>query len=110
MASCKNAIELIISRYHKIDGIVNNAGLNDGVGLEEGNYEKFVASLEKNVAHYFSMVKLSLPYLKKSEGVIINICSKVALTGQGGTSGYAAANGERFELTNQNPIQLMVNF
>src|ERR1035437_6048253 len=70
--SCKNAIEQILFAYGRIDGIVNNTGLNDDVSLEEGNYEKFI--------HYFNIVNLSLPFLKQSKGIIVNICLKVDIT------------------------------
>lgn len=97
--ACQNAIDYIIQKCGKIDGLVNNAGLNDGVGLENGSYQAFVSSLEKNVGHYYTLAHSSLPYLKESEGVIVNIVSKTFTTGQGGTSGYAAANGIRASLT-----------
>jgi L-fucose dehydrogenase len=96
---CKKAIDNIIEKFGSLDGIVNNAGLNDGVSLENGTYEKFIQSLKVNAAHYFSITHYALNALKNSKGSIVNICSKVAQTGQGGTSGYAAANGVRFGLT-----------
>jgi L-fucose dehydrogenase len=99
--SCKEAIHQIQLKFGRIDGLVNNAGVNDGVGLESGSYEKFIASLNNNVGHYFTITNLALPELKKTMGNIVNICSKTAITGQGGTSGYAAANGERLALTKQ---------
>src|ERR1051326_3453706 len=37
----KKAINAIIEKYGRIEGLVNNAGQNDGVGLENGNYELF---------------------------------------------------------------------
>lgn len=77
-------ITTIINTFGRIDGLVNNAGVNDGVGLENGNYQDFVASLHKNVIHYYLMAHHALPYLKKSKGSIVNIGSKVADTGQGG--------------------------
>ena len=98
---CKKAIDAIINKFGRIDGIVNNAGLNDGVGLENGTFERFIQSLKVNAAHYFSITHYALNALKLSKGNILNICSKVAQTGQGGTSGYAAANGVRFGLTTQ---------
>ena len=98
---CTDAVNEIIQKFEQIDGLVNNAGINDGVGLESGNYQKFIESLDKNVLHYQTLTELTLPYLKKTAGVIVNICSKVAETGQGDTSGYAAANGARFELTKE---------
>jgi L-fucose dehydrogenase len=33
---CKRAVELTIQRFGRIDGLVNNAGVNDGVGLANG--------------------------------------------------------------------------
>jgi L-fucose dehydrogenase len=97
--SCRKAVDQILAAFGRIDGLVNNAGLNDSVSLEFGDYEKFTASLDKNVGHYHTLVELTLPSLKKSKGTIVNICSKTGETGQGGTSGYAAANGARIALT-----------
>jgi L-fucose dehydrogenase len=87
--------------------VVNNAGVNDGVGLENGSYEGFVASLHKNVIHYYLIVQKALPYLKQSKGAIVNITSKVADTGQGGTSAYAASNGARNALTREWAVELL---
>lgn len=96
---CVEAFKKITDKFEHINGLVNNAGINDGVGLENGNYQKFIESLVKNVGHYVTATELALPFLKKTGGVIVNICSKTAETGQGGTSGYAAANGARLSLT-----------
>lgn len=105
--ACKNAIAEVIEKYARIDGIVNNAGVNDGVGLETGNYESFMASLHSNVVHYYLMVHYALPELIKAKGSIVNIGSKVAETGQGGTSAYAAANGARNALTREWAVDLL---
>jgi len=104
---CKAAVQQVLSTYGRIDGLVNNAGLNDGVGLEKGNYEDFVASLHKNVIHYYLMAQHALPALKKSKGTILNVGSKVAITGQGGTSAYAASNGARNALTREWAVELL---
>jgi L-fucose dehydrogenase len=104
---CKTAVETVISKYKKIDGLVNNAGVNDGVGLENGSYEGFMASLHKNVVHYYLLAQHALPALKESKGAILNIGSKTAETGQGGTSGYAAANGARNALTREWAVELL---
>ena len=98
---CKNAVNNILKEFGSINGLVNNAGLNDSVSLENGSYEKFIQSLQINAVHYFTFTHFSLQAMKNSKGNIVNICSKVAQTGQGNTSGYAAANGIRFELTAQ---------
>jgi len=105
--NCRTAIDTILAEYKTIDGLVNNAGVNDGVGLENGSYEGFVASMHKNVVHYYLLAQHALPALKASKGSIINIGSKTAETGQGGTSGYAAANGARNALTREWAVELL---
>jgi L-fucose dehydrogenase len=104
---CKKAVNETIKKYGRIDGVVNNAGVNDGVGLEKGNYESFMASLHKNLVHYYLIVHHALPELIKSKGSIVNIGSKVAETGQGNTSAYAAANGGRNALTREWAVELL---
>jgi L-fucose dehydrogenase len=103
---CKSAVETTIAKFGRIDGLVNNAGINDGVNLEHGDTERFLASLRKNLVHYFDMARFALPHLKQSRGAIVNIGSKVAETGQGGTSAYAAANGGRNALTREWAVEL----
>ncbi|WP_175635824.1 L-fucose dehydrogenase [Pedobacter ghigonis] len=104
---CKNIIDAILAKYNHIDGLVNNAGVNDGVGLENGTYDAFMESLHKNVVHYYLLAQHVLPELKKNKGSILNIGSKTAETGQGGTSGYAAANGARNALTREWAVELL---
>lgn len=104
---CKHAVERTVEKFGRIDGLVNNAGVNDGVGLENGNYEDFIASINKNLTHYYMMAKYVLPELKKSKGAIVNIGSKTSVTGQGGTSGYASANGGRNALTREWALELL---
>lgn len=104
---CENAVKKIIQKYNRIDGLVNNAGVNDGVGLEGGNYKDFIASLHKNLVHYYLMAHHALPYLIKSKGAIVNIGSKTAETGQGNTSAYAASNGGRNALTREWAVELL---
>ncbi|WP_407482078.1 SDR family oxidoreductase [Elizabethkingia meningoseptica] len=106
-AECKKAIDEIITRFGRIEGLVNNAGVNDGVGLENGSYEAFMESLHKNLVHYYLLAHYALPALKQSKGAIVNIGSKTAETGQGGTSAYAAANGGRNGLTREWAVELL---
>jgi L-fucose dehydrogenase len=104
---CKKAVDAVASKYNRVDGLVNNAGVNDGVGLESGNYERFLQSLHSNLVHYYLMAHHALPHLIKSKGSIVNIGSKTAETGQGNTSAYAAANGGRNALTREWAVELL---
>jgi L-fucose dehydrogenase len=105
--ACKKIIEEIVNEFGHIDGIVNNAGSNDGIGLENGSPEAFVKSLTSNAGHYYYMAHYALPALKASHGSIVNIGSKTSVTGQGGTSGYVAAKGAILALTREWAVELL---
>ena len=99
-AACVKAIADTAAAFGRIDGLVNNAGVNDSVGLEAGR-DAFVSSLERNLIHCYVMAHHCLPHLKASKGAIVNISSKTAVTGQGNTSGYTAAKGAQLSLTRE---------
>lgn len=106
-ADAEGVVQEALSKYGKIDGLVNNAGTNDGVGLEKGSPEAFLQSVEKNVGHYYFLAHYALDALKKSKGTILNISSKTAVTGQGNTSGYVAAKGAQLALTREWAVELL---
>lgn len=103
--NCQRAVEAVQQQFGRIDGLVNNAGVNDGVGLEAGR-SAFVASLEKNLLHYYQMTHFCQRALENSRGAIVNIASKTALSGQGGTSGYCASKGAILALTREWAVSL----
>lgn len=105
--ACKKIVEKVIEKYGRIDVLVNNAGKNDSVGLEYGSPGAFEKSLKNNLNHYYEMAHYCLDNLKKAKGSIVNISSKTALTGQGGTSGYAAAKGAQLALTREWAVELL---
>lgn len=97
---CRAAVAEVRRRFGRIDALVNNAGTNDGVGLEAGP-EAFRASLDQNLLHYYTLAHLCLDDLKAARGAIVNISSKTALTGQGSTSAYVAAKAAQLGLTRE---------
>lgn len=101
------AVKKAIQAFGKIDGIVNNAGSNDAIGLEKGSPKAFADSVAKNLNHYYDLAHFSLPHLRSSKGNIVNISSKTALTGQGNTSGYTAAKGAILSLTREWAVELL---
>ncbi len=104
---CLLAVEQTLRDFGRLDVLVNNAGMNDRVGLEHGSAEQFVGSLGRNLLHYYNMAHYGLPALKRSGGCIVNIASKTAVTGQGGTSGYVAAKGAILALTREWAVELL---
>jgi L-fucose dehydrogenase len=105
--SCAQSIERTLKDFGGIDALVNNAGRNDKVGLEHGSPNEYVASLNRNLVHYYSMAHYALPHLKRSRGTIVNIGSKTAVTGQGSTSGYASSKGAIMALTREWAAELL---
>lgn len=103
----KEVVDLTVKTFGRIDGVVNNAGANDGVGLEHGNPEAYANSVSKNLFHYYYLAHYALPQLKEHQGAIVNISSKTAVTGQGGTSGYISAKGAQLALTREWAVELL---
>jgi L-fucose dehydrogenase len=106
-SACADVVKEVAEDFGRIDALVNNAGRNDKVGLEHGGPQRFAESLERNLHHYYNMAHYVLPHLKTSRGCIVNIGSKTAVTGQGGTSGYVAAKGAILGLTREWAAELL---
>jgi L-fucose dehydrogenase len=104
---CSSAVDQTLKTFGRLDALVNNAGRNDKVGLEHGSPVEYVASLQRNLVHYYSMAHHALPHLKRAQGAIVNIGSKTAVTGQGSTSGYASAKGAIMALTREWAVELL---
>ena len=105
--SCRQATAEIVGRLGAIDAVINNAGVNDSVGLEHGDPAHYRESLRTNLHHYYDIAHFALPHLKTSRGTIVNIASKTAVTGQGNTSGYASAKGAILALTREWAAELL---
>jgi L-fucose dehydrogenase len=97
---CRRAVTEIRARHSRIDGLVNNAGANDSVGIDAGP-KAFRESLDRNLVHYYTLVHLLADDLRATKGAIVNVASKTALTGQGGTSAYVAAKAAQLGLTRE---------
>ena len=103
--ACKKAIEQTVSVFGGLDVLVNNAGFNDGLGLDAPP-EDFMISVQNNLLHVYAMTHYALPQLRIGQGCILNLGSKVSVTGQCNTSAYAAAKGAISGLTREWAVAL----
>jgi len=99
-SDCEQCVVKTLASFGSIDVLVNNAGGNDAIGLEQSPV-LFMQSLSRNLLHVFAVTHFALAALKKSRGSIVNVSSKISVTGQGHTSGYAAAKGGVNALTRE---------
>ena len=97
---CGEVVQAALQEFGRIDILINNAGVNDGVGVD-GGPKAFLESLQRNLLHYYAMVHFAADSLRAHQGCVVNIGSKVCETGQGGTSGYAASKGAINGLTRE---------
>ncbi|MFT5490230.1 MAG: L-fucose dehydrogenase [Limisphaerales bacterium] len=104
-ADCRKAVEETVGKFGGLDVLVNNAGFNDAVSLDRPPAD-FAASLNLNLVSAYSLTHFAREALKAARGAIVNVSSKVSVTGQGSTSGYAAAKGGINALTREWAVAL----
>ena len=67
--ACRDAVAEIARQLGAINAVVNNAGVNDSVGLERGDPARYRESLRTNLHHYYDIAHYALPHLKAARGV-----------------------------------------
>lgn len=96
----KNVINQTVLRHGRIDCLINNAGQHPAhMPIDDFSAADFKRLLDINVVSYFLFSKYALPYLRKTEGNIINDSSLVAQIGQQGAVTYVATKGAITSMT-----------
>lgn len=86
------AVEQGAKHFGKINVLINNAqAAASGKSLLEQTKEDFDLAISTGVYSAFFYIKYCHPYLKETEGSIINFASGVGLFGRAGHASYAAA-------------------
>jgi NAD(P)-dependent dehydrogenase (short-subunit alcohol dehydrogenase family) len=97
--SIENLMAQTISRFGRIDVLVNNAGRNKRTPLLEISLNDWDSGILLNLSSVFLMCRAAMPELVKTKGSIVNVSSLVGLQGQPEAVIYAAAKGGVIALT-----------
>ena len=88
---CKNSIAKILKDHHKIDVLINNAGITRDAPLHKMNLEKWQKVIDVNLNSVFNMTSLVINQMRENQfGRIVHISSVNGQKGQFGQANYAA--------------------
>lgn len=92
--------------YHRIDNLVNNAGVADFGPLEETDFKRWRTVLATNLDGIFLCTQAAIPMLKKSRGSIVNIASISGLRASTLRVAYGTSKAGVIQLTQQQAVEL----
>jgi len=95
----KAIIDKTIEIYGKIDILFNNAGIVLGGAIDTISTEDWDRTMAVNVRGIYLVTKYAIPYLRKTQGVIINNSSSVAFKGVKDRVAYTASKGAVLSMT-----------
>jgi 3-oxoacyl-[acyl-carrier protein] reductase len=91
-AAVESAIAGLLSKYGRLDVLVNNAGITRDNLLLRMKTDEWNDVLATNLTGTFLCTQAAMkPMLKQRSGRIVNIASVVGLTGNAGQANYAAS-------------------
>jgi cyclopentanol dehydrogenase len=101
------AVDLIESKYGKLNILVNNAGISLGtLPIEEITVEDWEHLMTVNVTGVFLGTKLAIPAMRRAGGgSIVNISSTAGIVGIGRSAAYTASKGAVRLFTKATAIQ-----
>ncbi len=99
--SVRACVGKVLSRFGRLDGLVNNAGLADAADdpVEKLELDAWNRRIGVNLTGVFLMAKHCVPHLRRARGAIVNIASTRALQSEPNTEAYAASKGGVVALT-----------
>lgn len=99
-SDCQRLIEETLSRFGKIDALINNAGIFDSIEtIDHADFDAWQQMYAVNVLGTARMCKLALPHLFKVTGRIVNVSSKAAHALKPGFAGYSITKAAVNHLT-----------
>lgn len=98
--SVHRMIETVISKYGKIDILINNAGITRDAMLTKMKQEDFQQVLDVNLTGVFNCTQAVVPYMiEQGKGKIISTSSVSGVYGNIGQTNYAAAKAAIIGMT-----------
>ena len=95
----EEVVENTVEMFGKLDIMVNNAGIGSVNGIEEMGLDEYRQTISVDLDGVMYGCKAATPYLKETEGCIINMASIYGLVGDVGSTAYNAAKGGVVNLT-----------
>ena len=105
-AYVKRLVEVAISKFQKLDVLVNNAGMAAFAPFEETTTEIWKKTIATDLDSVFFACREALPHLLKSKGSIVNLSSASGIGGDWGMSAYNAAKGAVTNFTRALALEL----
>ncbi|MFF0728808.1 glucose 1-dehydrogenase [Streptomyces sp. NPDC004134] len=100
-------VDAVVGRYGRLDGLVNNAGVDSWSLIEDETLEKFEHALKVNLTGVFLGVKSVVPAMRAAGGgSIVNVGSATGLNGHPMTAGYGASKWGARGLTKTAAVEL----
>jgi NAD(P)-dependent dehydrogenase (short-subunit alcohol dehydrogenase family) len=95
-----SAVQKTVESFGRIDVLINNAQTAvTGVNLEDQTVEDVMEGIDSGFLASFRYMKACFPYLKETQGTVINFASQAGLLGNVGMLGYNAAKEANRALT-----------
>lgn len=90
--TAQKVVKMAIEKFGRIDVLINNAQASaSGVTIQDHSTEQFDLAIYSGLYATFHYMKAAFPYLKETQGSIINFASGAGLFGNFGQCAYAAA-------------------
>lgn len=87
-ADNENILKKTIEKFGKLDVLINNAGILETGSIENTSLEQFDRIMNHNIRSIYQLTMLSVPWLIKSQGNIVNVSSVNGLRSFPGVLAY----------------------
>jgi NAD(P)-dependent dehydrogenase (short-subunit alcohol dehydrogenase family) len=104
--TASDAVDATIHRFHRLDGLISNAGIMIRKPLRRLTLSEWHRVLDTNLTAAFLLARAAEKPLRKARGAIVTIASTRALMSEPNTESYSASKGGLLALTHALAISL----